>query len=185
MKKIFLALVALFSMVNIAMASDDVVLTSGSLAELNAGQVKVCVVWDYSNSTLEGNKPETFLAEKGEDWVKGYPKELKNAEAVFAKQLNKKSKTVTLVDDSSAADYVMTIKMGDFHYGSTSLSFMIGFGTGDAHMSADITVTKGSTTVATIKADGVPGPGIGNETRRSNAYLDLAKWMVKLIKKAK
>lgn len=185
MKKFILALVALFAMVNVASAKDDVFVTSGSLVELKANNVNVFVEWDYSNATLEGKKVADFLAEKGPDWQNSYESELKRAEIVFATQLNKKSKTVTVVDDRNSADYVMTIKMGDFYYGSTGLSIVVGMGAGSAHMHADIVVSKGGAAVAEVKCDGVPGNGYGNEVRRTTSYLNLANWMVKLVKKAK
>lgn len=185
MKKLFLILVAMFAMFNIASAKDDVVVTSGSLVGLKTNEAKVYIVWDYSGATIEGKKVETFLAEKGQEWVDGYPSELSRAEGHFVATINKKSKTMKVVDDRSSADYVMTVKVGDLHYGSTGLSVVIGMGAGDAHLHANITVAKQDSKVAEVMVDGVPGSGFGNEVRRSNCYIEMAKWIVKLVKKAK
>lgn len=185
MKKLLFAVVAFFAMVNVACAKDDVMLASGSLFGLNQGEQKVYVAFDYSAATIEGKKPADFLKEKGEEWVNNYSNELEKAEAFFCAEITKRSKTMKIVNSEAEADYVMTVRIGNFHYGSSGLSVVIGFGAGDAHLSANVDITKDGTKVAQIVADGVPGDGYGNEVRRNYCYIGLAKNIAKLVKKAK
>ena len=186
MKKIIFLFVALISVITMS-AKDDVTVKSGSLSEIKAaGSSFVYIVWDYSAATLEGKNVDAFLKEKGEDWVANYPQELAEAEAEFAKAVGK-SKFVNVTTEQDQAQYVITVKVKDFHYGSTGVSVMIGFGAGDAHLSGSVEFTKnGSTeTISVRDVDGVPGAGFGNERRRREAYKELGEWVVKLIKKAK
>lgn len=186
MKKIIFLFVALISVITMS-AKDDVTVKSGSLSEIKAaGSSFVYIVWDYSAATLEGKNVDAFLKEKGEDWVANYPQELAEAEAEFAKAVGK-SKFVNVTTEQDQAQYVITVKVKDFHYGSTGVSVMIGFGAGDAHLSGSVEFTKnGSTeTISVLDVDGVPGAGFGNERRRREAYKELGEWVVKLIKKAK
>ena len=186
MKKIIFLFVALLSVIKMS-AKDDVTVKSGSLSEIKAaGSSFVYIVWDYSAATLEGKNVDAFLKEKGEDWVANYPQELAEAEAEFAKAVSK-SKFVNVTTEQDQAQYVITVKVKDFHYGSTGVSVMIGFGAGDAHLSGSVEFTKnGSTeTISVLDVDGVPGAGFGNERRRREAYKELGEWVVKLIKKAK
>ena len=186
MKKIIFLFVALISVITMS-AKDDVTVKSGSLSEIKAaGSSFVYIVWDYSAATLEGKNVDAFLKEKGEDWVANYPQELAEAEAEFAKAVGK-SKFVNVTTEQDQAQYVITVKVKDFHYGSTGVSVMIGFGAGDAHLSGSVEFTKnGSTeTISVLDVDGVPGAGVGNERRRREAYKELGEWVVMLIKKAK
>ena len=186
MKKIIFLFVALISVITMS-AKDDVTVKSSSLSEIKAaGSSFVYIVWDYSAATLEGKNVDAFLKEKGEDWVANYPQELAEAEAEFAKAVGK-SKFVNVTTEQDQAQYVITVKVKDFHYGSTGVSVMIGFGAGDAHLSGSVEFTKnGSTeTISVLDVDGVPGAGFGNERRRREAYKELGEWVVKLIKKAK
>ena len=186
MKKFLFLMVALFSVITMS-AKDDVTVKSGSLAEIKAAGIsKVFIVWDYSAATLEGKQVDAFLKEKGEDWVANYPQELAEAEAEFAKAVEK-SKFVNVTLEKDQAQYIITVKVKDFHYGSTGAAVMIGFGAGDAHLSGSVEFTKnGSTeTISVLDVDGVPGAGWGNERRRREAYKELGEWVVKLIKKAK
>ena len=186
MKKIIFLFVALLSVITMS-AKDDVTVKSGSLAEVKAaGSSFVYIVWDYSAATLEGQNVDAFLKAKGADWVANYPQELAEAEAEFAKAVSK-SKYVNVTTEQDQAQYVITIKVKDFHYGSTGMAVMIGFGAGDAHLSGSVEFTKnGSTdTISVLDVDGVPVAGFGNERRRREAYKELGEWVVKLIKKAK
>lgn len=186
MKKIIFLFVALLSVITMS-AKDDVIVKSGSLAEVKAaGSSNVFIVWDYSAATLEGQNVDAFLKAKGEDWVANYPQELAEAEAEFAKAVSK-SKFVNVTLEKDMAQYIITIKMKDFNYGNTAVAVWVGMGAGDAHFNATVEFTKnGSTeTFAVLDADGVPGGGFGNEARRRDAYEELGEWIVKLIKKAK
>ena len=186
MKKIIFLFVALLSVITMS-AKDDVTVKSGSLAEVKAaGSSFVYIVWDYSAATLEGQNVDAFLKAKGADWVAGYPQELAEAEAEFAKALGK-SKFVNVTTEKDQAQYIITIRVKDFTYGNNALSYWVGFGAGDAHLNGSVEFTKnGSTeTIAVLDADGVPGGGFGNEARRRDAYEELGECLVKLIKKAK
>lgn len=102
MKKIIFLFVALLSVITMS-AKDDVTVKSGSLAEVKAaGSSFVYIVWDYSSATLEGKNVDAFLKEKGADWVAGYPQELAEAEAEFAKALGK-SKYVNVTTEKDQA----------------------------------------------------------------------------------
>lgn len=117
-------------------AKADVTLKSGSLAKLKTSKEKVYVVWDYSHATLEGRDVKTFLKEKGPDWERDYKKELERAEVNFMERFNDKTKSVTVTNNKSEADYTIVVEVKDFRYGSTGVSVMIGFGAGDAHLNA-------------------------------------------------
>jgi hypothetical protein len=186
MKKIIFLFVALLSVITMS-AKDDVTVKSGSLAEVKAaGSSFVYIVWDYSSATLEGKNVDAFLKEKGADWVAGYPQELAEAEAEFAKALGK-SKFVNVTTEKDQAQYIITIKVKDFNYGNTAVAVWVGMGAGDAHFNATVEFTKNGSkeTVAVLDADGVPGGGFGNEARRRDAYEELGECLVKIIKKAK
>lgn len=186
MKKFLFLMVALFSAITMS-AKDDVTVKSGSLAEIKAaGKSNVFIVWDYSAATLGGKDVDAYLKEKGGDWAENYPQELAEAEAEFATAVGK-SKFVDVTLEKDQAQYIITVKVKDFHYGSTGVSVWIGMGAGDAHLNGSVEFTKnGSTdTIAVLDADGVPGGGYGNEARRRDAYEELGEWIVKLIKKAK
>ena len=187
MKKLLFSLAAIFCSLT-SFASDDVAVISGSLSELNAAEpVNVYVEWDYSNATLEEKPVDTYLQSRGAEWVRDYPDELKQAESEFNKYLTKKGKKFfNVVDSKSEAQYIITVKMGDFNYGSAALSVVIGFGSGDAHLKGDVNITKADgTRVAALKAMGVPGSAYGSTDRRIDSYKRLAGWIIKLTKKAK
>ena len=160
MKRIVLLLSFVMFCVVSMFAKADVTLQSGSLSKLKASKAKVYVVWDYTHATLEGKNVKEFLKEKGADWERDYKAELQRAEKNFMK---------------------------DFHYGSTGVSVMIGFGAGDAHMNALMNFYEKSVKepFAVIDVDGVAGAGYGNEKRRVETYRELAEQVAKLIKKAK
>ena len=182
MKKIIFLFVALLSVITMS-AKDDVTVKSGSLAEIkNSVSSFVYIVWDYSSATLEGKNVDAFLKEKGADWVAGYPQELAEAEAEFAKALGK-SKYVNVTTEKDQAQYIITIKVKDFNYGNTAVAVWVGMGAGDAHFK--FTKNGSKETVAVLDADGVPGGGFGNEARRRDAYEELGECLVKIIKKAK
>ena len=100
-------------------AKADVTLKSGSLAKLKTSKEKVYVVWDYSHGTLEGKDVKSFLKEKGAEWERDYKAELERAEANFMERFNDKTKSVTVTDKKSEADYTIVVHVKDFHYGST------------------------------------------------------------------
>ena len=186
MKKFLFLMVTLFSAITMS-AKDDVTVKSGSLAEVKAaGSSFVYIVWDYSSATLEGKNVDAFLKAKGADWVAGYPQELAEAEAEFAKALGK-SKFVNVTTEKDQAQYIITIKVKDFNYGNTAVAVWVGMGAGDAHLNGSVEITKNGSkdAIAVLDADGVPGGGFGNEARRRDAYEELGECLVKLIKKAK
>lgn len=186
MKKFLFLMVTLFSAITMS-AKDDVTVKSSSLAEVKAaGNSFVFIVWDYSSATLEGQNVDAFLKAKGADWVAGYPQELAEAEAEFARALGK-SKFVNVTTEKDQAQYIITIKVKDFNYGNTAVAVWVGMGAGDAHFNATVEFTKNGSkdAIAVLDADGVPGGGFGNEARRRDAYEELGECLVKLIKKAK
>lgn len=187
MKRIVLLLSFVMCCVVSMFAKADVTLKSGSLSKLKTSKAKVYVVWDYTHATLEGKNVKEFLKEKGADWEKDYKDELQRAEKNFMERFNDKTKSVTVTDKKSEAEYTIVIEVKDFHYGSTGVSVMIGFGAGDAHMNALMNFyEKGvKAPFSVIDVDGVAGAGYGNEKRRVETYRELAEQVVKLIKKAK
>ena len=187
MKRIVLLLSFVMFCVVSMFAKADVTLQSGSLSKLKASKAKVYVVWDYTHATLEGKNVKEFLKEKGADWERDYKAELQRAEKNFMDRFNDKTKSVTVTDKKSEAEYTIVIEVKDFHYGSTGVSVMIGFGAGDAHMNALMNFyEKGvKESFAVIDVDGVAGAGYGNEKRRVETYREVAEQVVKLIKKAK
>ena len=187
MKKVILALVILFAGIATANAKSDVTVTNGSLRELKGSKAQVFVRWDYSNSTIEDKEVATYLKERGEDWERDYNSELAKAENNFNSRLNDKSKDVQTVNDENSADYIIVIKVKDFHYGITALSVVIGMGAGDAHLTGTMEIYKKGQAepIAVVDIDGVPGAGYGNEVRRIEAYRELAEQFAKLVKKAK
>ena len=187
MKRVLLLLSFVMCCVAGVFAKADVTLKSGSLAKLKTSKEKVFVIWDYSHATLEGRDVKTFLKEKGPDWERDYKKELEHAEVNFMERFNDKTKSVTVTNNKSEADYTIVVEVKDFRYGSTGASVMIGFGAGDAHMNALMNIYEKNVKqpFAVIDVDGVPGAGYGNEKRRVETYRELAEQVVKLIKKAK
>ena len=187
MKRIVLLLSFAVCCVMSLFAKADVTLKSGSLAKLKTSKEKVYVVWDYSHATLEGKNVKSFLKEKGAEWERDYKTELERAEANFMERFNDKTKSVTVTDKKSEADYTIVVHVKDFHYGSTGASVLIGFGAGDAHMNAlmDFYEKNVKRPFAVIDVDGVAGAGYGNEKRRVETYRELAEQVVKLIKKAR
>ena len=187
MKRILLMLSFVMCCVVSLFAKADVTLKSGSLSNLKTSKAKVFVVWDYSHATLEGKSVKAFLKEKGPDWERDYKSEIERSEANFMERFNDKTKSVTITDKKSEADYTIVIEVKDFHYRSTGVSVLIGFGAGDARMSAlmNFYEKNGKQPFAIIDVDGVAGAGYGNEKRRVETYRELAEQVVKLIKKAK
>lgn len=187
MKKVILALVILFAGIATANAKSDVELINGSLRELKGSKATMFVRWDYSNSTIEGKEVDTYLKERGEDWVRDYNAELAKAENNFNSRLNDKSKDVRAINDENSADYIIVVKVKDFNYGITALSVVIGMGAGDAHLTGTMEIYKKGQAepIAVVDIDGVPGAGYGNEVRRIEAYRELAEQFAKLVKKAK
>jgi hypothetical protein len=187
MKNIVLVIFAVLASVTIATAKPDVTVIKGSLVELKKSNAKMFVRWDYTNSTIEGKEVNTYLKERGDDWVRDYNGEINKAEANFRERLNDESGDVQAINDESYADYVIVMRVKDFHYGQTGLSVAIGFGAGDAHLTGTMEIYKKgqSEPIAVLDVDGVPGAGFGNEIRRVEAYRELAENLAKLIKKAK
>ena len=124
MKRVVLLLSFVVCCVMSLFAKSDVTLKSGSLSKLKTSKAKVYVVWDYSHATLEGQDVKTFLKEKGKEWERDYKAELERAEANFMERFNDKTKSVTITDKKSEADYTIVIEVKDFHY---VLYFMIYF----------------------------------------------------------
>lgn len=187
MKRVLLLLSFVMCCVATLFAKADVTLKSGSLSKLKSSNAKVYVVWDYSHATLEGQEVKAFLKEKGPDWTRDYKSEIARSEQNFMERFNEKTKSVKITDKKSEADYTIVIEVKDFHYGSTGVSVLIGFGAGDAHMHALMTFYEKNVKqpFAVIDVDGVARAGYGNEKRRVETYRELAEQVVKLIKKAK
>lgn len=186
MKKFLIAtLVALMSCMSL-FAKSDVELIKGSVLELKNSKATICAVWDYSQSTIEDKEISAYLKEMGPEWQRDYAAEIKRAENAFIKRLQKKSKDVVAVEGTDA-DYKIVVKVSNFHYGSTGLSVVIGFGAGDAHLDGTVEVYKvgKDQPIAVFNMNGVPGGGWGNEKRREECYRELANHLVKQIKKAK
>ncbi len=186
MKKIVSLLLVALAMCVTSWAKSDVQLESGSLKELKKSDAKVLVVWDYSQCTLNGKEAQGFLQEKGEDWVRDYNKELEKAELVFLERLKDKSGDIN-PNTVGDYDYKMVIRVTDFHYGSTALGVVIGFGAGNGHVTGKVEFYKkdSTETIAVLDVNGVPGGGMGNEVRRIMAYRGLADHIAKMIKKGK
>ncbi|MFC2408948.1 MAG: hypothetical protein ACFNM8_08475, partial [Prevotella histicola] len=114
MKRVVLLLSFVVCCVMSLFAKSDVTLKSGSLSKLKTSKAKVYVVWDYSHATLEGQDVKTFLKEKGKEWERDYKAELERAEANFMERFNDKTKSVTITDKKSEADYTIVIEVKDF-----------------------------------------------------------------------
>lgn len=187
MKKAVLTLViALMASMN-AMAGSDLKLESGSVKELKGSGATVCAVWDYSNSTIEEKSIKDFLKEKGAEWERDYPDEIKRAEDNFIERLNDKAKKSFTAVSGNDADYKLVIKVKNFDYGSSSASIWVGFGAGDARIYGKMELYKKgvSEPLAVFDLDGVSGSGGGNEKRRVEAYRELAELFCDIVKKGK
>ena len=187
MKRLLLLVAGLLCAVTM-FAKDDVSLEKGSVKELKGSKAKVCVKWDYSNSTIEEKPVAEFLKEKGEDWVRDYDKELKVAEAAFLAAIDDEAgKHITVLVDESPSEYVMVIKVKNFYYGSTQATFTVGFGAGDARLWGKVEIyRKGENEpIAVLDVDGVHAGGFGNEMRRATCYAQLGENVGEIIKKGK
>jgi hypothetical protein len=187
MKKTILTLVvALMASVN-AMAGSDLKMESGSVKELKGSGATICAVWDYSKSTIEDKSIKEFLKEKGADWERDYPAEIKRAEENFIERLNDKAKKNFTAVSGNDADYKLVIKVKNFNYGSTGASMWVGFGAGDARIYGKMELYKKGEAkpLATFDLDGVSGSGGGNEQRRVEAYRELAELFCDIVKKGK
>lgn len=187
MKKLLLLAAGLFCAVTM-FAKDDVSLEKGSVKELKGSKATVCVKWDYNNSTIDEKPVAEFLKEQGEEWVRDYDKELKQAEAAFLLAIDDEAgKHIKVTVDESESEYIMVIKVKNFHYGSTQATFMVGFGAGDARLWGKVEIyRKGeSEPMAVIDVDGVHAGGFGNEMRRATCYAQLGENVGEIIKKGK
>lgn len=187
MKRISLLLMVTVLCSLTAMASSDLKLVKGSVAELKGSKATICAKWDYSKSTLEDKPVSAFLKEKGEDWERDYPKEIANAERNFISRLNDKAKKHVTAVQGDDADYQIVVKVKNFTYGSTGLSVVIGFGAGDARLWGTLEIYKkgASEPIAVIDIDGAGGAGIGNELRRIECYREIAELLADILKRGK
>lgn len=185
MKKMLLFAVACLST---AMAFADVDIKSGSLVELKNPDARILVTWDYSKMLIEDKKPDEFLKEKGEEWVRDYPAEVAAGEAAFDMYYNKKCKKFgQITDDEEAAQYELIIHVEKFHYGSTGAAIMFGSFARGAHIegTAEVVSRKDQKVICTLVIDCAGGAAYSNEQRRQLAAQDFAKDLSKLVSKAK
>lgn len=185
MKKILL--IAFFAIVSMV-AYADAKLETGSVKDLKNADTRVLVTWDYSKMLIEDKTETDFLKEKGAEWERDYPAEVGASESAFEVYFNKKNKKYALItEDEDAAQYELVIHVDKFHYGSTAAAVMFGGFSRGAHIEGTVDVINLSdkSKIATIKFDCSGQAALGNEARRVLAYQDLAKDLVKIIKKGK
>lgn len=169
----------------------DVKLEKGSIYELKNEDVRVNIVFDYSQCKIEGKEVDAFLKEKGEDWVKDYPMELQKAELVFKDQFNDECDYAQVID--SDAPYKIVVKIVDFDYGDRGAAFNpfnFSAKSGGAKIEGEIEVYKQGedAPIAVLKIEDARGNNAitaGNEIRRVMAYYDVAEDLAKAIDKAK
>ena len=185
MKKVLMLMVV--AMVSLA-AFADVKVENGSVGMLKDPDTRVLVTWDYSNLQIEGKKADDFLAEKGEEWIRDFPRETTASEAAFAVKYNQANKKFAqITDDDEAAQYELVIHLDWLHYGSTAAAVVFGGFARGANVKGTVDVVNmaDKSVVATISFDSAGTACIGNENRRILAYYDLAECLYKIIKKSK
>jgi len=194
MKKILLTLFALV-VVFTASARHDVELKSGSLKSLQGKSIYIA--FDYSKMMIYDEDTQKTMTEtefcqmKGEDWVRDQGKDTEEAEAYFIKTMKEKATTVNIVEDASAADFVVTVIPHIFSYGNPNplaafksilLKTIDGFFTGEI-----IVTDKDGNDVAKLYGEKIMGeePRHSWTIAKNYVYINTAKSFIKSLKKAK
>ena len=185
MERILVAIIAIFSSLNM-LAGSDVEFVKGNaciIAESKNCSVEVT----FENLYIEGKPYMQYLKERGEQNVADWDTDIRAAVEQFVKEFNKDNKKGLKVNTGQAnkSDYRMVINLKKLDLGSAAASVIIGFGAGGARMYCDITVYDGKNPILVLKGDGVNGGSGYTESKRlRDAFEEMAEDTVKTMKKA-
>jgi uncharacterized membrane protein len=185
-RTLLLTFLCLFCTVAV-IAGKPVTVKSGKVSVLKT-QSKSLLEIDYS-STKVGKLPlNEYLKERGDDYLKDWPRESETAASYFREQFNKKSKGTKITSDEEAASYKIVISPKFIDMGNAG-SFFVTMAIGGSRkaggviMSGPIEIIDLATNkvVCVLYVDDVKGKGHPKDAiRMGMMYQELAKKMCKL-----
>lgn len=186
MKKLIFLLVMACSVLKLS-AEESIVIKSGDASIVKDATIVASVVFDYSNTMLDGNPLMEQLKSRGEDFVRDWPQESKECEAEFVIRWNKKNKKGLQVTADEGKSYRMVVTVDQLDMGSFAASFLLGMGAGGAKMSGKVNLYKEGEAdpVLSISVDGQTGKSEYSEQgRRTSLYKELVDDMLDVLKEA-
>ena len=146
---------------------------------------------DYSSAKVGGKTLDDYLKERGDDFVRDWPRDKETAASYFKTRFNKKSKGMQLTTDASSASYKIVIHVNNLDMGNPASAIVanavfgygIGAKAGGVIMTGtiDIIDMKTNEVVSVLYIDEVKGDGHPSETiRLGQMYVELATDICKL-----
>jgi len=186
-KVLLLGLLCLFCAANV-FAGNPVSVKKGSVSVFKTPSRALLEI-DYSTAKVGKLTFEEYLKNKGNDYVRDWPRESETAASYFRQQFNKKSKGMKLTTDETDVAYKIVIRVKNLDMGDAGSYFVsmaiTGFAgkAGGVIMSGSIEVIDLQTNkvVCTLYADDVQGKGNPKDAiRLGNMYKVLATNICKL-----
>ena len=188
-KTILFSFLGLLCSINL-FAGNPVSVKSGNASVLRQS-AKVILEIDYSATKVGNQTLAEYHQERGEDWVRDWPREQETAASFFREAFKKKSKGLQMTTNQSAASYKMVIRVQNLDMGNAG-SFIVamalgpfagGKKAGGVIMvgTVEIIDLKTNAVVCVLYVDEVKGKSHVSETTRiGQMYTELAKNIAKI-----
>ena len=168
-------------------AGNPVSVKSGKASVLRT-PAKVILEIDYSATRVGKQTLAEYHQERGEDFVRDWPREQETAASHFRNEFKKRSKGLQMTTDESVASYKMLIKVKSLDMGNAG-SFFVTMALGGSRKAGGVIMVgtveiidlNTNAVVCTLYVDEVKGKGNPSEgTRIGLMYADLAKRISKI-----
>ena len=179
---VFLFATGLFNAHSLFAEKNPVSLKSGSISILKTPSEALLEV-DYSEAKVGDKTIDEYLQERGEDFVRDWPKDKELAVSQFKKLFNKKNKGMKLTTDESVVSYKFVIRVEKLNMGTATGLTLWGAGGCIMTGTIDIIDLRTNEVVCNLYIDEVQGVGNFSETTRFvYMYIQLAAQLCKLKK---
>ncbi len=126
MKKLMM-MVLMTMMVVVANAKgNSVTLVSGNGDILLDSKKTATITFDYSKTMVEGKHIDTFLKDRGDNFVKDWPAIAKVGLDQFIKSFNSKNKKGVQIIEKGGADLKMVMNVADLYFGNAAKAAILG-----------------------------------------------------------
>jgi len=176
-------IICLFCTVNL-FAGNPVSVKSGKSSVLKESS-KALLEIDYSTTKVGTQTLDEYLKNRGDDFVRDWPRDKEVTATYFREHFNKKSKGLQVTTDAPAAFYKIVIHVNNLDMGNGGSAF-VPFASAKAGGvimigTVDIIDLKTNEVVCSLSVDEVKGLGTPSETARLGLmYFELATQMCKL-----
>ncbi|MDR3118545.1 MAG: hypothetical protein LBU44_03890 [Mediterranea sp.] len=187
MKKKMISFV-LAAMTVTSLCAGDINVKSGDVSVVKNPNNLATIQFSYAQTLVEGKPLMEYLKERGDEFVKDWPKESQVCEKAFYRRWNSKNKKGLKLTDNPNVPYRMIITVDKLDLGSFASSFLVGFGAGGARMSGTIEIYEKEKNICllTLTINNQTGHSAYTEQkRRADLYKELVDDVIEVIKEIK